>query len=86
MTETITESLPAAGVLRFRARVKNGVLVPEEPVKLAADQTYLVILQPEPAVDALAELANLAQPLGPADLARNFDHYTNRVLNDESAE
>lgn len=90
MTETTTESRPTAGELRFKARVKNGVLVPEEPVNLAADQTYLVILQPEPdpdeAVDALAELTKLAQPLGPADLARNFDSYTNRVLYDEPAE
>ena len=89
MTETTTESHPATGVLRFKARVKNGVLVPEEPVNLSTDQTYLVILQPEPApdraVDALAELARLAQSLGPADLARNFDRYTNRVLKDESA-
>lgn len=38
------------------------------------------------AVDALAEIAALAQPLGPADLALNFNRYTNQVLNDESAE
>ncbi len=90
MTETTTESRLAAGELRFKARVKNGVLVPEEPVDLAADQTYLVILQPEPspdrAVDALAELTKLAQPLGPVDLARNFDRYTHRVLEDVSTE
>jgi prevent-host-death family protein len=36
-------------------------------------------------VDALAEIAQIAQPLGPPDLARNFDTYTKRVLHDESA-
>lgn len=30
-------------------------------------------------VDAFAEIAALAQPLGPADLSINFDKYTNRV-------
>lgn len=88
MSETTTGSYSGAEVLRFKAKVKNGVLVPEEPVELATDQTYLVILHPEPAaeqaVDALAELTKLSQPLGPADLARNFDSYTNRVLDDES--
>ncbi len=34
----------------------------------------------ESGVDALAELAELAQPLGPPDLSRNFDVYTRRVL------
>jgi prevent-host-death family protein len=37
-------------------------------------------------VDAFAEIAALAQPLGPADLSINFDKYTNRVLSDELAE
>ncbi|HMN30196.1 MAG TPA: type II toxin-antitoxin system Phd/YefM family antitoxin [Caldilineaceae bacterium] len=34
-------------------------------------------------IDALAAIAALAQPLGPADLARNFDTYTKRVLQNE---
>ena len=37
-------------------------------------------------VDALAEIAALAQPLGPADLSVNFDKYTYQVVGDESAE
>ncbi|MFN8493356.1 MAG: type II toxin-antitoxin system prevent-host-death family antitoxin [Caldilineaceae bacterium] len=37
-------------------------------------------------VDALAAIAALAQPLGPSDLASNFDLYTKRVLNDELPE
>lgn len=35
-------------------------------------------------VDALAEIAAMAQPLGPNDLARNFNHYTQRTISDES--
>jgi hypothetical protein len=31
-------------------------------------------------IDALALIANIAQPLGAIDLARNFDNYTNKVL------
>lgn len=42
-----------------------------------------VSILPEPEaehqVDALTEIAALAQHLGPSDLARNFDHYTQRV-------
>ena len=36
-------------------------------------------------VDAFAEIAALAQPLGPADLSVNFDTYTNQMLGDEPA-
>jgi|GEM_PF-2272227 len=31
-------------------------------------------------IDALAEIAAMAQPFGPSDLARNFDDYTQRVI------
>ena len=34
-------------------------------------------------IDALAMLASIAQPIGPKDLARNFDHYTGRILVDD---
>lgn len=34
---------------------------------------------------ALAQIAALAQPYGPPDLARNFDKYMNRVSDDEPA-
>lgn len=37
-------------------------------------------------VDAFAEIAALAQPLGPSDLSINFDKYTTRVLDDELAD
>ncbi|MFZ4663704.1 MAG: hypothetical protein ACOYNY_42270 [Caldilineaceae bacterium] len=40
----------------------------------------------EDEVDAFAEIAALAQPLGPADLSINFDRYTKRVLDDEFTE
>ncbi len=36
-------------------------------------------------VDALQAIARLAQPLGPEDLARNFDHYRSRLTSDDSA-
>lgn len=39
-----------------------------------------------PTRDALAEIAALAQPLGPADLSVNFDIYTKQVLVDDSAD
>ncbi|MCE7989433.1 MAG: hypothetical protein DYG89_50420 [Caldilinea sp. CFX5] len=35
---------------------------------------------------ALAQIAALAQPYGPPDLARNFDKYMNRVSDDEPTE
>ena len=37
-------------------------------------------------VDALAEIAALAQPIGPANLAREFDGYTERVLDNDPAQ
>lgn len=53
----------------------------------SAGETCLVSLQIVPesseSSDALAEIAALAQPLGPADLARNFDSYTGRIVTDE---
>lgn len=36
--------------------------------------------------DALKCMADMARPLGPADLARHFDRYTGRVLSDGFAE
>lgn len=38
----------------------------------------------EAAIDALAEIAALAQPLGPNDLALNFDSYSEQVLGDNA--
>ena len=37
-------------------------------------------------VDALAQIAAMAQPLGPSDLSLNFDHYTEQVLDDAAAQ
>lgn len=89
MTVLATNSNPPK-VLRFKVHVQNGVLVPDEPMRLPAGQTYLVTLQLESEieteVDALAEIAAMAQPIGPSDLARNFDTYTRRVLSHESAQ
>lgn len=91
MPNAAVPNASAKRLLRFKARVENGVIIPVEAVTLPSGRTYLVTLQvePEPAqpapLDALAEIAALAQPLGPADLARNFDTYTGRVLPDEPA-
>lgn len=75
-------------VLQFKAHYENGVIVPEENVSIPTDKSFLVTLQfaPTPEVDALAEIVKLAQPLGSADLARNFDTYTGRVTSDEPAQ
>jgi hypothetical protein len=60
-------------------------------VSLLPGQTYLITLEMEPesqsekSLDALAEIATMAEPLGPVDLARNFDTYTSRVITDEPA-
>jgi hypothetical protein len=91
MAEIMTEGSPTKTVLWFRARIENGMIIPDEQVSLSPGQTYLVTLQPEStpeinrdSLDALAEIASLAEPLGPSDLARNFDTYTRRVIVDES--
>ena len=93
MAEIMTGSSPAKTVLWFKARIKNGMIIPDEQVSLSPGQTYLVTLQPESApekkrdsLDALTEIASLAEPLGPPDLARNFDTYTRRVIVDESTD
>ena len=75
-------------VLQFKAHYENGVIVPEENVSIPTGKPFLVTLQFEPTseIDALAEIAKLAQPLGPANLARDFDVITGRVTSDESAQ
>lgn len=91
MVDILTKSFPAKNAGRFKVRFENGMLIPDEQLNLLSGQTYWVILQPtaeldQPApVDALAQIVALATPLGPADLARNFDSYTGRVLPDEPA-
>lgn len=42
-------------------------------------QNGLINIDP---VDALTTLASIAQPIGPTDLARNFDRYTGKILVD----
>jgi hypothetical protein len=82
-----TELPSSEGTVRFKARVEDGVLIPESNISLP-EGTFWVSLQREPAeeaVDALDEILALAQPLGPADLARNFDSYTGRVIADETS-
>ena len=77
----------APNALQFKARVADGVLIPDENVVLAPGRTYWVTLQmtvEADETDALAKIAALAQPLGPPNLARNFDVYTERVPPNES--
>jgi hypothetical protein len=91
MAENITAGPLAKTVLWFKARLKNGMIIPKETVSLLPGQTYLITLEMEPesqsekSLDALAEIATMAEPLGPVDLARNFDTYTSRVITDEPA-
>jgi hypothetical protein len=87
--DNIKEPFAPNQIIRFKAQIKDGVIVLAEGITLPADQTYVVTLQPiaetDPStpLDALAEIAALAQPLGPADLSANFDIYTGRVLSDD---
>ena len=87
MTNEATVNTSSELPLRFRARVENGIIIPEETISLPPGHTYWVTLQTvspsETDVDALAEIAALAQPLGPDDLARNFDIYTDQIIDDE---
>ncbi|KHD07823.1 hypothetical protein PN36_29760 [Candidatus Thiomargarita nelsonii] len=58
--------------------VPTGVIVPMELWGEIKSERKL-----ETTVDALAEIAKLAQPLGPADLARHFEHYAGKRIADE---
>jgi hypothetical protein len=62
--------------------VQVGVIVPLEiwrKIKLEKQVTAEKHLN----IDALAEMAKLAQPLGPSDLASNFEYHTSqRVINE----
>ena len=52
----------------------------------APNESQSLAMPPQKKNDALAEIAALAQPYGPSDLARNFDKYMGRVSDDESAD
>jgi len=84
MTQSALRPKGVKPIIRFRVRYESGMLIPEEAVSLPSGNYYIATLQPEtpPSVDALTEIALMAQPLGPADLARNFDTYSKRVFDD----
>ncbi len=86
MTRSALRPKGVKPVTRFRVQYENGMLIPEETVSLPSGNYYIATLQPETSasVDALTEIALMAQPLGPADLARNFDTYAKRVFDDET--
>lgn len=75
-------------VLQFKARIEKGLLVPDLDLSALSGQSYIVTLVPDVAEgpDALEAILALAQPIGPADLARNFDTYTGRTVIHETAE
>ena len=81
-------SLPtkSSNTLRIKVRLKNGSLIPDEPLTLPSDKSYFVTVELNPVeeVNALAEIAAMAQPIGPADLSINFDSYTRRILDDDT--
>ena len=88
-TGSLRPEIATSEVLQFKVHVVNGVLVPDDAADLPRGNAYLATLKPLPSsekVDALAEIAALAQSLGPANLSREFDRYTKRVLNDDLAE
>jgi hypothetical protein len=75
----------------FSPERRDGLLIPENDITLQPGHTYLVIVESiqqdqRPEVDALAEIAALAQPIGPIDLDRHFDLYSERVLLNETSE
>lgn len=53
-----------------------------EAAVLALSQTSRQ-MEKSPSVDVLQTLAQLAQPMGIADLSHHFDEYTRRILPDE---
>jgi len=63
--------------------VQVGVIVPIDIWRKIKLEKQVV---PEKQLDALAEMAQLAQPLGPSDLASNFEYYTGRRIIDEPAQ
>ena len=72
---SVTELFPAVHELRHADKFRLmefllHELAQEEGVSLSEPKTN----QAE-AIDALKILSSMAQPLGPEDLARNFDHY-----------
>ena len=79
-------------MIKFKGHFDGKVIVPDEPVKIPAGQTYTVSLleieESRPGApiskktkkDALAEIQAMACNLGPEDLSVNFRKYFGKVL------
>jgi hypothetical protein len=83
---SIAELLPAIQALQHADKIRLmdflvSEIAIEEGISLANRQSVI-----SESVDALQLLAGMAQPMGPENLARNFDHHVGRVLSDESAQ
>ncbi len=79
---TISEIMPTIRSLQHSDKflLMNFLLheiAKEEDISLDAIQVNQVN-EPK-TIDALQSIAKLAQPLGPENLARNFDHYIKKV-------
>lgn len=79
------ELLPAIQALQHADKIRLmdflvSEIAGEEGISL--DHSQPVVFE---SVDALQLLSGMAQPIGPGDLARNFDRYAGKVLSDESA-
>lgn len=83
---SIAELLPAIQALRHDEKISlMGFLIAE----LADEEGVSLLGYPMDAsepIDALKMLSDMAQPIGPKDLSRNFDRHVGKVLFDEPAE
>jgi prevent-host-death family protein len=68
----------ASALATYRQQTESSESVP--PAAPAQDDNGVT-----EGISALAAIAALSQPLGPADLARNFDIYSKRVIDDGAA-
>lgn len=83
---SIAELLPAIQALRHDEKISlMGFLI----AQIADEEGISLLKHPMDAaesIDALKMLSEMAQPIGPRDLSRNFDRHVGKVLFDESAE
>lgn len=82
---SIAELLPAIQALQHADKIRLmdflvSEIATEEGISLVDHQSAV-----SESVDALQLLAGMAQPMGPENLARNFDRHAGKVLSDESA-
>jgi hypothetical protein len=83
---SFAELLPAIQALRHADKIR---LMDFLVSQIASEEGIPLIDGPSThseSIDALQHLSNMALPMGPEDLARNFDRYTGKVLSDESAQ